>query len=170
MKPLYFLLSTLCVFLGSCSHHNDDPQTETRLPIEEIFTPAGMWFEKSDVDAPFFQEISKKLFVVNSPDQLPDDRLGFSDAYKKADFNNYTMLIYYQLHRWAFESCKYHFVRLNLEKAYNWTITMKVAADEEPYPEMRCISRFAIMVNKIPEGWDVTAVLGLSDYNWNWDD
>lgn len=170
MKRICYFLYLFCMLMCSCSHNNDGPQSETRLPIQEIFMPLGLWIEHSDTDAPFFQELSKKLFVVNSPDELPDDRLGFTEAYKKADFKNYTMLIYYQLHRWEVESCQYRFVRLNLEKKYNWTITMRVDADNEPYPEMRCISRFAIMVNKIPAGWDVTATLGLSDYNWSWDD
>ncbi|MBD5356621.1 MAG: hypothetical protein HDR88_06415 [Bacteroides sp.] len=170
MKRICYLLGVVCLLMSSCTHHNDGPQSETRLPIEEIFTPAGMWIEESDADAPFFQDISRKLFVVNSADELPDDRLGFSDTYKKADFKNYTMLIYYQLHRWEFESCQYLYLRLNLERKFSWTITMKVAADEDTYPGMRCISRFAIMVNKIPDGWDVTATFGLSDYNWSWEE
>ena len=42
-------------------------------------------------DTEFIDKIkkwSKKKFVVNDLLELPDDPLGFSDAYKKADFNN----------------------------------------------------------------------------------
>lgn len=169
MKQLCYYLCLLCGLMCSCNHNND-PQPETLLPIQEFFTPMGMWLDKNDPDAEFFKEISGKLFVVNSAEELPDDRLGFPEAYKKADFKHYTLLIYYRLLFWAPDSYRYRYIRMNLKKEYNWFIEMHVGADEVPYPDMRCINRFAIMVNKIPESWEVSASFGLNDYNWSWDE
>lgn len=169
MKYLTVLLGALAFLTCSCNNNNDEPPAKTVLPIRVYYQPMNTWMDESEIDRnEHLKELNHRIVVVNSAAELPDDGLGFSDAYVKADFQHYTMLIYYRIHRWEFEAYQYRYIFDNLERKYNWTIMLHVDSDENHYPGMRCISRFAIMVDKIPENAEVTAGLGFSDYNWNW--
>ena len=87
-----FVLSSL-LLLCSCNN-NDEPPTETMLSVSEAYIPCTVSFNVNDAE--FVNKIkgwSDKEYIVNDLSELPDDPLGFSDAYKKMDFNQYTLSI-----------------------------------------------------------------------------
>lgn len=171
MKYIGIIIIALGMILSSC-RHDDEPPTEVNLSIEKQFRPNVIVFQKSDQE--FYDKIkplSTGDFVVNSTDELPDDPMGFSDAYKNINFRSYTLLIRYTLYRWDFESYSNRFIRNRKENRYEWNINLGVAEiPEDDSIETLYFTRFAILVRKLPLDANILTWISLSALNWNWDD
>lgn len=90
MKHLItFILSLL--LLCSCNN-NEEPSTETVLPISKHYQPCASEFNIRDTEWVDKIKGADKKFVVNDLSELPDDPLGFSEAYASVDFKEYTLL------------------------------------------------------------------------------
>lgn len=169
MKYIHTVSLSLCLsVLSACDRNREEPPFETELPVREIYTPENVWVDMKDTEE--YDRLvgwSGRLFVVNSPDELPWDGTGFSRAYTEADFSNHTILLYYHIHAWEFDRFSYRYVYYNQEAKYNWSILISVDSPEPTYADKRCLTRFAVMVDKIPGDARVTAGFGLNGNDWD---
>lgn len=169
MKYIHTVSLFLCLsVLSACDRNREEPPFETELPVREIYTPENVWVDMKDTEE--YDRLvgwSGRLFVVNSPDELPWDGIGFSRAYTEADFSNHTILVYYHIHAWEFDRFSYRYVYYNQEAKYNWSILISVDSPEPTYADKRCLTRFAVMVDMIPGDAHVTAGFGLNGNDWD---
>ncbi|MDE6273246.1 MAG: hypothetical protein K2M31_09615 [Muribaculaceae bacterium] len=169
MRYLNLFLIALCIFLGSC-HHSEEPPKEVNLHIAEQYRPAEVTFKTSDKDfADKAKEFDDKSFIVRSAEELPDDPIGFPELYRKINFRNYDLLLFYCVYRWDFDSYSNRFYRDRIENKYKWEIHLGVGEFPESESEIRHFNRFAIKVKKLPENADVEFWVSFSHLNWDWD-
>lgn len=170
MKYLKLFILSLGLLLCSCNRNNDVP-TETLMSITQQYLPATVVFQQSDKD--FLDkaiELHDKKFIINSLSELESDPFGFSDAYRGIDFDNYTLLIIYKLHDWVIDTYRNRYYRNNLDKTYNWAILVgSSTVPGEPVDDTLYFTRFAILVNKVPQDTDVVMWLSLGSLNWDWE-
>lgn len=170
MKYLKLFILSLGLLLCSCNRNNDVP-TETLMSITQQYLPATVVFQQSDKD--FLDkaiELHDKKFIINSLSELKSDPFGFSDAYRNIDFDNYTLLIIYKLHDWVIDTYRNRYYRNNLDKTYNWAILVgSSTVPGEPVDDTLYFTRFAILVNKVPQDTDVLMWLSLGSLNWDWE-
>lgn len=168
MRLISGLMILVVLLLSSCNK-NDEPLPTVQLPIAQEYLPVNFTFDVEDKDSySEFLEWNKTKLVVNSADEMPDDPLGFSNAYSGIDFNNYTLLLFYLKHRWQPESCSNIFYRNRLENRYEWSITFGVSDVPDEYKTIT-FSRYAILVKKLPADSEVVIWYGLSQLGGGWD-
>lgn len=139
----------LLLLLGSCNR-NDEVPDEMALSITESYLPCTVSFNSSDKEwMDKVQGWSGKEFIVNDLSELPDDPLGFSDAYKKVNFNENTLLITYQLHKWQIETYRIRYYLNNIEGTYNWSISVGTSTVPDDNAEPLYFTRYAILVHKL---------------------
>lgn len=142
-----FVLSSL-LLLCSCNN-NDEPPTETMLSVSESYIPCTVSFNVNDTEfVNNIKEWSDKKYIVNDLSELPDDPLGFSDAYKKMDFNQYTLLITYDIHNWEIDTYRNRYYFDNIERTYNWVICVGTSTVPDDNAEPLYFTRYAILVKK----------------------
>lgn len=169
MKYLTSILIALCL-LCSCKRNNDEPPTETLLPIAESYLPATVAFHISDSDwIEATKEWADKKIIVNELSELPTDPLGFSDAYKAINFNEYTLLIYYDIHNWKIDTYRNQYYHDNIKNTYNWTIRVRTANIPDGSSEQWYFTRYAILVKKLPADADITIWLSVGLLIGGWD-
>ena len=110
---------------------------------------------------------SNKEIIVNDMSELPDDPLGFSDAYKSVDFDKYTLLITYNIHNWLIETYRNRYYLDNIEKTYNWTICVGASNIPDDNEEPLYFTRYAILVKKLPRDAKINIWFSLGAVNWN---
>lgn len=167
---LILILIASAVMLG-CYHNDSMPPTETSLSIDRQYVPATTIFQRSDKE--FFDKIqwlNEKKFVVNDQSEFPNDQLGFSNAYKDIDFGRYTLLLYYRVHDWKIDTWYNRYFRNNLEQTYNWNIHIGTSTIPDSHAETLQITRFAILVPKVPENAEMNIYAILGAINWGWDE
>ncbi len=145
---------------------------EVNLPINTQYLPSGVIFDVTDAD---FKETVKpwlnKKLIVNSVDEMPDDPLGFNESYYKINFNNNTLLLYYDLDFYNIVSYQNRYYRNNIEKSYYWSIQIGINGklnEDDNNIEKVIFSRYALLVPKLPENADVNVYISLTDHNWDW--
>lgn len=107
---------------------------------------------------------------MNSLSELPNDNLGFSNAYKGIDFEKYTLLLYYRVHDWNIDTFRNLYYRNNIEQNYNWNIHLGTSTIPDANSETLRITRFAILVHKIPENVEINIWTSLSAIDWDWEE
>lgn len=160
-----FVLSSL--LLCSCNN-NDEPSTETILSVSEAYIPCTASFNVNDTEC--VNKIKgwhNKKYIVNDLSELPDDPLGFSDAYKKMDFNQYTLLITYDIHNWEIDTYRNRYYFDNIERTYNWAICVGTSTIPDDYAEICYFTRYAILVKKLPQEAKIKMWFSLGVINWD---
>ena len=161
-----FVLSSL-LLLCSCNN-NDEPPTETMLSVSEAYIPCTVSFNVNDTEfVNKIKEWSDKKYIVNDLSELPDDPLGFSDAYKKMDFNQYTLLITYDIHNWEIDTYRNRYYFDNIEKTYNWAICVGTSTVPDDNAEPWYFTRYAILVKKLPQDAKIKMWFSLGAINWD---
>ena len=162
------LIAVISLLLSACNKH-DEPPTEIQLPINQGFLPVTIKVARSDEEAlEPIREWSRDLVVVNSASELPEDPIGFPEFYSKLNFENQTLLLFYQLHYWEIESCNSNFVRNTVEKTYYWNIhygVTDVVYEGDEKPEYLSFTRFAILVRKLPTDYEVKVTYSIHDFD-----
>ena len=170
MKYLSILIFAIGLCVTSC-HHKGEPPLEINLSIVEQFVPGNVRFSMSDAEfkGKIKPWINKKI-IVNSVDELPADPLGFNESFYKINFRNYTMLIYYDLHDFNVVSYSNRYFRETVDGTYNWSISLGVSGRINDGDEWHdaIVSRYAILVSKLPDDVDVRIWTGVYDKNWDW--
>lgn len=167
-KHLFSLIGLVALFcLGACSK-NDEVPAETALSIVESYLPCTVSFNSSDSE--WMDKVNGwrgKEFVVNNPTELPDDPIGFSDAYTKVNFNEYTLLLQYQVHRWKIDTYRTRYYINNIEGTYNWTISVGTSTVPDDNAEPLYFTRYAILVHKLPKDAKLQMWFSLNDISRN---
>ena len=165
MRCLTIFVLSLLLLLCSCNN-NDEPPTETMLSVSEAYIPCTV----SVNDTEFVNKIkewSDKKYIVNDLSELPDDPLGFSDAYKKMDFNQYTLLITYDIHNWEIDTYRNRYYFDNIERTYNWAICVGTSTVPDDNAETWYFTRYAILVKKISQDAKIKMWFSLGAINWD---
>lgn len=172
MKYYIALLSIILVMLGGCNH-NEEPPTEVALGISQQFLPVTKEFSKNYSEfAEQAKEFDEINLIVNSVEELPDDPLGFSNAYRKIDYDNYTLFLAYRIYRWNYEAYTNWFYRNRLENCYYWQMHLRGINVPDPDSDIRTFNRFAIVVRKLPADANIkfeTVIGSIGSSGW-WED
>ncbi len=169
MKWISFMLLCIALLMGAC-RHDDEPPREFALEIVNQYMPATVVFDRSDTE--FYdkmKELSRKKFVVNSADELPDDHLGFNDVYRKINFKDYTLFVQYLLHPWKIEMFRNYYYIDNSDRNYYWQVNLGLSERDEEDTQLE-ITRFAILVRKLPVDSKVNMNIVLSSSGFDWGD
>lgn len=168
MKHLItFILSLL--LLCSCNN-NEEPSTETVLPISKHYQPCASEFNIRDTEwVDKIKEWAEKKYVVNDLSELPNDPLGFSDSYTSVDFKEYTLLITYNLHNWNIDTYRNRYYFDNIEKIYEWAICIETSTIPDDNTETWYFTRYAILVKKLPQDTKIKMWFLLGAINWDFE-
>lgn len=169
MKYLSVVMLLLGLALCACNN-NDEPVSETNLPIVETFIPVSVEFNVNDFD----QEQKRQLVhlvnnehVVNSDSEIPDDPVGLNDAFGVAfgnvDFNENTLLIKYLLNDYSIEAFRYRYYLNNEDNSYNWAVNVgAVSIPGSETSDLTRLTRFAILVKKLPADAKIKSWFGMT--------
>lgn len=167
MKYIHSLVIALAFVFCSCGH-DDEPKTEIDYPIVENYVPATIALDINDKDAKDkIKGWANRQITVNSLSELPEDPLGFSDAYKNINFKDYTLLITYNLHDWSIDTYGNRYYQ-DVEGALNWTISVGTSSNLDNDSNQYYFTRYAILVKKLPKNRNVTIWFSLKSLDWNW--
>ena len=168
MKHLTLLFLSLSLLLCSCGN-NDEPPLEVTLPISKTYLPASAGFNTSDIS----EEQKRNLIhlvnnehVINTVSELPEDPIGFSEAYHKINFNESTLLIKYVLHDYTIDTYSNTYSRDTKENSYNWSVNIGTASDSNIGADNLSLTRFAILVRKLPADAQVKSWFSLTQLGW----
>jgi len=170
VKYISAVLVALCAMFCSCDRNNDEPSAETALQIVESYVPATVVFYSDDSE--WIDKIKKwpdKRFVVNDLSELPDDPLGFSNAYNGINFRDYTLLIAYDIRDWPIDTYRVRYYRDNVKGTYNWSIHLGTSTVPDGSSEQLYFSRYAILVRKLPADAEITVWFSMGALNWGWE-
>lgn len=168
MKYLSLLLPALCLMLCSCNN-NDETALEIALPISETYVPVTVGFNKNDLDDAGKQSLIHLVnneHVINDESELPDDPIGFSEAYHTINFKESTLLIKYVLHNYMIETYSTRYYRNTQENSYNWSVNIGTASDTGIDTDDIRFTRFAILVRKLPADAQVRSWLWIKSTGW----
>ena len=166
MRYLSLLILTFSLLLCSCNHHNEPP-LEIILPISETYLPSSIELPNSldEEQKRNIIHLVNNQHIVNSADELPNDPMGFSEAFDKINFKNSTLLIKYMLHDYSIDTYNNRYYRNTKENSYNWMINIGSASSDLDTDNVT-LTRFAILVKKLPEDANVKSWFGLSHIGW----
>lgn len=167
MKYLTILVLFVGILMCSCNK-NDEPPVETVLSVSESYLPCTVSFYTNDTE--WMEKIKgwwNKEIIVNDLSELPDDPLGFSDAYKSVDFDEYTLLITYNIHNWQIETYRNRYYLDNIDKIYNWTICVGTSTIPDDNAEPLYFTRYAILVKKLPPDAKINIWFSMGAVNWD---
>ncbi len=154
--------------LCSCNN-NDEPDLEILLPISETYIHASIEFNINSMD----EEQKRNLIhlvnnehIINNVSELPNDPIGFSEAYHKINFKESTLLIKYVLHDYTIDTYSNRYYRNTKENSYNWAVNIGTASDTNIDSDDMWFTRFAILVKKLPADAQVKSWFGLTQLGW----
>lgn len=160
----------LGICLSACNNNNEPPM-EVNLLINEQFVASNITFSKADTE--YKEELRpwyNKRVVVNSADEIPDDPFGFAQSFYKINYKNNTLLLCYLMHDYNVVSVTNRYYKNNVENTYNWIVSLGVSGliNEDESGDKLILSRYAILVPKLPADANVQVWHGLLDHNWDW--
>lgn len=165
---LFIIIAALSFVVCSCNRNEDTPFDDINLPIAGDYVPTTVTFDINDSEwKDKIKEWTDKDIIVNSISELPDDPLGFSDAYKNINFNKYTLIITYNIHAWTIDTYRNRYFR-DIEGFYNWSICIKTASVSDIESEQLFFTRYSILVDKLPRDKEVKIWFSLGSLNWDW--
>lgn len=170
MKYLSLILFAFSLLLTSCNHSDEPPMT-INLPIREQFVPCNLAFKKSDTElAQQLRPWYKMRLIVNSKSELPEDPFGFAESFYRINYSDNTLLLYYDIAQYNIVSYSNLYYKNTVENTYNWSMNLGISGllNEDDEVENLVLSRYAILVPKLPADADVVMWQSLVDHNWDW--
>ena len=164
MKKLSFVISILLLLFCSCN--NNEPDLEVELSINSVFIPATIEINKNDITDREREEIMNLVnnkHIVNDVSELPNDPFGQNEAFFNINFSKQTLLITYLYKKWSFETYSNRFYKNTKENSYNWVVKLGINADYDEDTEVVQLTRFAILVRKLPIDADVQTWYSLTE-------
>ncbi len=171
MKLSVALLFGMGIWLTGCNRNNEPPM-EIELPVNEQYLTANLEFSMSDeVTKDLIKPWANRQCVVNSLAEIPDDPFGFDESFYKINFKYNTLLLCYQVHDYNVVSYTNRYYFNTVEDTYNWTIRLGIngTINEGDERESVILSRYALLVPKLPADANVSVWFGLTDHGWVWD-
>ncbi|MCH5218168.1 MAG: hypothetical protein J1F07_06435 [Muribaculaceae bacterium] len=166
MKQLTILISMITLLFCSCNN-NKEPDLEINLPINSEFIPASIEINRAEMNEQEREEIKNLVnnrHIVNDISELPDDPIGQNEAFHKINFQENTLLIMYVYHRWSIDTYANRFYRNTGDNSYNWIVKLGVTTDEDNETEVVQLTRFAILVRKLPADADIEIWRSLTEF------
>lgn len=163
-KSLLLLLLALTFLLGSCNN-NDETDLEIQLPIDETYVPATVGVDLAGITEEQKRNLihlANNQYVINDVSELPNDLIGFSEAFRKINFEEKTMLVRYVLHDYTIDAYTNRYYRDMKENSYNWVVGVGTTSDTGSFGEDSHFTRFAILVRKLPADAEVKMWYGLT--------
>jgi len=162
MKYIFFLLLAIGL-LTSCNKDEGDPEF-TPLPIERQFKTETLPVKLSELKD--FTEYEDEVFIVNSIDELPDDKHFSVEDFTKANinFSEYSLIIAYQLLFGDITSFSYGWCYNNWFDRYQFNTKLGYVKDSEYEAgeiENLTFIRSAVLVRHIPSDSDCTISLSI---------
>ena len=166
MKYFSLLLFTLTLLFCSCN--KNEPDLEINLPIALSYMPATIEINQDELSEDQKKDIvnlTNQSHVVNDISELPKDPIGRNDVFQYINFKENTLLIAYRLHSWDIDSYSNRFYKNTQENSFNWVVQLGAYRDLENIPDNTQLTRFAILVKKLPENaefktWYSLTVIG----------
>lgn len=169
MKYLASLLLVLCMALSSCKN-NDEPSTETPLPVMKAYLPASVEFDLNDSEwVEKIQKWSNRKFVVNKLSEIPNDPLGFDETFLDIDFDECTLLLAYDMHSYPIDSYRTRYYKDDAEDTYNWMVVVGTNDMPNQWSEAWHFTRYALLVKKLPTDTKLKFGLASTAINWDWE-
>ena len=169
MKYLHLILLAVVALLSSCND-NDEIPLESNLRVVEEYLPTTVQFNYNDSDwKDKIKGWSDKKLIVNSKSEIPDDPFGKTEAFNAINFNEYTLLITYNVHDYTIDTYRNRYYRNNQEGTINWSICIKTADNPSDFGDRWFFTRYAILVPKLNADSKLKIWFSLGELNWNWD-
>lgn len=156
MKHIGSLILMIALLLCSCNNNTSDLEIE--LPINSVFIPASIAINKADLDDEQRNEIMNLVnnnHIVNDISEVPNDPIGQNEAFHHINFDEYTLLIMYFFKSYSIDTYSNRFYKNTEENTFNWVVRIGTFTDSEDYGEDINLTRFAILVKKLPADADV---------------
>lgn len=157
MKNLGVLIFTFILLFCSCNNNNN-PDLEIELSINSAFIPASIAINKDEIDEQEQTEIMNLInnkHIVNDVSEIPNDPIGHNEAFYDINYNEQTLLIMYLYDRWTFETYSNRFYKNTQENSYNWVVKLGTTGEYDKDNDVMQLTRFAILVRKLPTDADV---------------
>lgn len=161
---ILFLLSI--VIFTSCNKEDREPEY-TPLTIHRQFNIQTMPVQLSELKD--FTEYKDKIFIINSIDELPEDKYFSTEDFVRANINfvEYSLIISYQLLIGDVVACQYGWCYNNWYEHYQFNTTFDRIKDSEYVDgeiENFTYLRNAILVRHIPSDARCTYSLGIYEH------
>lgn len=145
----------------STSCNNDNEPEITPLTIHRHFKTEILQLKLSDIDK--FSEYKDNLFIVNSTDEIPEDKHFGIETFQEAHINysDFSLIIVYQLLLGDIKTFKYNWSYNNWFERYQFDLTYdyikdseNIGDENETFSYIRC----AFLVRHIPSNayWTIT--------------
>lgn len=152
MKQLGFLIFMLSLLFCSCNN-NKETDLEIELPINSTFIPVSIDINTAEIGEKEREDIMNLVnngHVVNDVSELPSDPIGKNEAFYSVNFNENTLLIAYLFKKWSLDTYSNRFYKNTEENSFNWVVRIGSALDYDDDPDVVSLTRFAILVRKLP--------------------
>lgn len=166
MKQILNILILLTFALFTSCNNNEDREPEyTPLTIHRQFNTQTMNVKLSELKG--FTEYKDKIFIVNSIDELPEDKYFSTEDFVKANinFSEYSLIIVYQLILGDIVTYQYGYN--NWYEHYQFDTTYDRIKDSEYVDgeiENFTYLRSAILVRRIPSDAKCSISMGIYEH------
>lgn len=165
MRYLLKILAVITIVLLISCHKDDSDPLLIPLPIHRHFSTEMISLRVSELDS--FPELNN-LYIVNSIEDLPDDRWFSTEEFLRAgiDFSQYSLIIVYQFIFGDLLTYKYDWCFEDWCLRYQFNIICDRVRDSEYVDgeiERATYIRSAILVNRIPS--DSRWIVGISVFD-----
>lgn len=168
MKYLSHLILTFSLLVCSCN--KNEPALEINLPISETYVPKSIELDSPNTDdelkLTLIHLVNNNIHIVNNTSELPNDPIGFGEAYNNINFKQSTLLIKYLLHDYTIDTYNSRYYRNTKENTYNWAINIGSASSTGNDFDNTQLTRFSILVNKLPAEANIKSWYGLYSIGW----
>lgn len=157
MKQIVCFIFIISLLFSSCNN-NHEPDLVIELPIVSVFIPLSIKINKSDIDDQQRIELMNLVnnkHIVNDVSELPNDPIGQNEAFKHINYKEQTLLISYHFKSWTIDTYSNRFYKNTQENSFNWVVNLGTTADEDDDKDAVYLTRFAIVVRKLPVNADV---------------
>lgn len=169
MKYLASLVLVMYLALCSCSSDNE-PSTETTLPVVEVYLPASVQFSLDDTE--WVEKIktwNNRKFIVNKLSDLPNDPLGFNESFLDINFDECTLLLAYDIHNYPIDTYRTRYYMDNKEGTYCWMVIVGTNDMPNQWGDEWYFTRYALLVNKLSSDAHMKFGLASTAINWDWE-
>ena len=152
MKQLSLIILMGILLFCSCNNNNE-PDLQIEVPIISVFMPVSIDIKQSEFDEKEREEIMKLVnnkHIVNEISELPSDPIGQNEAFRHINFQDRTLLIMYIFKSWPIDTYSNIFYKDTKENSYNWVVRLGTAGGDDDETETIQLTRFAILVKKLP--------------------
>ncbi len=166
-ENVFNLFIIICIsivsLLTSCNKNNNEPEI-IPLTIHRHFKTEILQVELAETDK--FSEYRDKVYIVNSPNDIPVDKYFGVETFKESNINftDFSLIIVYQLLLGEVTTFKYDWRYNNWDSRYQFNFTYDsikgseyIDGEIDKFSYIRC----AFLVHHIPSDAECTITTGM---------